>query len=96
PIVIRTGDRLLCVIHGYGANGWRDLSSRQTYLLKGVVGSGMRTENRKAFADEHKGNVPPIAGDVIIEGLSGRIGFLFYNGANYGWLGLPGSPSHTY
>src|SRR6266542_1458078 len=38
---VATNDALLAVIHGYGANGWRDPQATQTYLLKNVVVSCM-------------------------------------------------------
>src|SRR4029077_15096567 len=39
PIHIAAGDSLLAIIHGYGAEGWRNADALQAYLLTGVRGS---------------------------------------------------------
>ena len=35
---IEKDEVLLAVIHGYGANDWRDPQATQTFVLKNVVG----------------------------------------------------------
>src|ERR1051325_2534672 len=41
-IPIEKKDTLLAVIHGYGANHWRDPDATQTYVLKDVVGNDLK------------------------------------------------------
>jgi len=45
PGLIRKGEELMAVIHGYGPQGWRNPEARQTFLLKGVAGDNMRSES---------------------------------------------------
>src|SRR4030095_13090919 len=44
---IEGNDVLLGVIHGYGANDWRDPQATQTYLLKNAVGSRLTVQKKK-------------------------------------------------
>src|SRR6185436_19643530 len=39
---IEAADRLLAVMHGWEAEGWRSPLARQAFLLKNASGSGMR------------------------------------------------------
>ena len=79
-------DVLLAVIHGYGANGWRNPEATQTFLLKNAVGSNMEARRWKEFpaADQGK-SLPQLRGDVLGETLEGRSGYLYYAGATYSW-----------
>jgi hypothetical protein len=47
-VLVEEADTLLAVIHGYGAEGWRDARATQTYVLKDAAGEGMsaRAEGR--------------------------------------------------
>ncbi len=83
---VAANDVLLAVIHGYGANGWRDPQATQTYLLKNVVGSDMVAHPAKdvATASQDK-KLPQLRGDVIAEVLGGTSGYLYYAGATYSW-----------
>ena len=77
---------LLAVIHGYGNNDWRDPEATQTFLLKNVVGSGMRVQNGTEFVKNFRGDKKPRPqGDLIGETLKGSEGFLYYNAATYSW-----------
>jgi hypothetical protein len=95
--LVDRGDVLLAVIHGFQSKGWRDPQATQTYVLKGAAGGKMETQSRKQIVwagNEEK--LPRIWGDVIAQTISERHGFLYYNGAKYGWYDprayKPGSP----
>ncbi len=49
PLRVEKDEPLLAVIHGYGANAWRDPEATQTFLLKNVVGADMRVHDGKEF-----------------------------------------------
>ncbi len=89
PIVrlrIEKDETLLAVIHGYGTNDWRDPQATQTFLLKNVVGSGLRVESGKQFAEANSGKrLPRPQGDLIAETLHGTPGYLYYATATYSW-----------
>lgn len=83
---VAANDVLLAVIHGYGANGWRDPQATQTYLLKNAVGSGMEAQQAKDVATASQGKkLSRLRGDVIGEVLGGTSGYLYYAGATYSW-----------
>lgn len=83
---VAANDVLLAVIHGYGANGWRDPQATQTYLLKNAVGSSMQAHQAKDVATASQGmKLPRLRGEVIGEVLGGRSGYLYYAGATYSW-----------
>jgi hypothetical protein len=85
-ILVEEADTLLAVIHGFGAEGWRDARATQTYVLKDAVGERMRSRVQKAaLAAGEEGKMPRLVGDVIDETVGGRAGFLYYNGAHYLW-----------
>src|ERR1044072_3383509 len=54
-IAIDKNDTLLAVIHGYGANHWRDPDASQTYVLKDVVGNDLKVESPKDFVTANSG-----------------------------------------
>ena len=79
-------DVLLAVIHGYGAQGWRDPQATQTYLLKNAAGSAMETHAGKDFVTANQGKkLPTLRGDLIGEMRDGKSGYLYYSGATYSW-----------
>ena len=79
-------DVLLAVIHGYGAEGWRDPQATQTYLLKNAAGSAMETHAGKDFVTANQGKkLPTLRGDLIGEMRDGKSGYLYYSGATYSW-----------
>jgi hypothetical protein len=83
---VAANDALLAVIHGYGANGWRDPQATQTYLLKNVVGSHMVAHHAKDVVMASQGKkLPQLHGDVIGEVLGDTSGYLYYAGATYSW-----------
>jgi len=83
---IAADDLMLAVIHGFGANGWRDPQATQTFLLKHVVGSGMAFHPLREFSAANSGKkLPQLRGDLIGETLVGKPGYLYFNGADYAW-----------
>jgi hypothetical protein len=85
-VLIEEADTLLVVIHGFGAEGWRDAQATQTYVLKDAAGASMKARAQKAaLASGEEGRLPRLLGDVIDETVGGRAGFLYYNGAHYLW-----------
>jgi len=86
PLHVEKDDVLLAVIHGYGANDWRDPEATQTFLLKNVVGADMRVQDGKEFVKNNTGpRKPRPQGDLIGEKLKGSEGYLYYTAANYSW-----------
>jgi hypothetical protein len=85
--VITDGDAvLLAVIHGYGAQGWRDAQARQTYLLKNAAGNRLTVAPRRTALTAIKGtSAPSVHGDVIKMTTAGTAGFLYHSGASYLW-----------
>ena len=83
---VEKDDVLLAVIHGYGANDWRDQQATQTFLLKNVAGANLRVQNGKEFIKNNTGRkLPRPQGDLIGETLKGSEGYLYYNAATYSW-----------
>jgi hypothetical protein len=77
---------MLAVIHGYGANGWRDPEATQTFLLKNVAGSEMQRHAVRDFAAANQGKkLPQLHGDLVGEVLDGKAGYLYFAGATYSW-----------
>lgn len=86
PLHVEEQESLLAVIHGYGANGWRDPEARQTFLLKSAAGSEMQTQERASFLKANEGKkLPRLRGDVIREVLKGKSGWVYYADATYKW-----------
>ena len=87
PVRVEKGDSLLAVIHGYGPDGWRNPSAKQTYLLKNGAGVNMRSQTARDLIASAKDKKKPALrdGDVISQTLAGQQGFLYWTGAKYGW-----------
>ncbi|HEX8146204.1 MAG TPA: hypothetical protein VF591_03290 [Pyrinomonadaceae bacterium] len=84
--LVGEAEALIAVIHGYGAEGWRDPRATQTYVLKDAAGGRIKARARKeALASGEEGKMPRIVGDVIDESGGGRVGFIYYDGAHYAW-----------
>jgi hypothetical protein len=84
---VAASDSLLVVIHGYEASGWRSPDASQTYLLRDAGGEDLRAQTRRDAKITTIGQNPPrLMGDVIRQTLHGRQGFLYWNGATYGWF----------
>lgn len=80
-------DSLLVVIHGFKEQGWRSPDASQTYLLRDAAGADISAQSRRDAKITTLGQNPPrIMGDVIRQTLNGHKGFLYWNGATYGWF----------
>jgi hypothetical protein len=88
---VAPADSLLVVIHGYKESGWRGPDASQTYLLRDAFGTDLRAQTRADAKFATLGRNPPrLMGDVIRESLHGEQGFLYWNGATYGWFNPEG------
>jgi hypothetical protein len=86
PLQVEKDEALLAVIHGYGANDWRDPQATQTFLLKNAVGADMQVQNGKEFVKNNSGRtLPRTQGDLIRENLKGSEGYIYYNTVTYSW-----------
>lgn len=88
---VKDGDRVLAVIHGSGASGWRDPEARQAYLLRNGAGRRCRRQSPQELrALPPPGTIlPRVRGDVLLDlGMESRR-FLFWNGGRYVWHSLP-------
>jgi hypothetical protein len=81
---VAANDKLLAIIHGYDARGWRDASATQTYLLKNAAGSGMETYSAKEFVAAYQGKkLPQLRGDVVGQEIGGKLKCIYFAGATY-------------
>ena len=86
PLKIEKDEVLLAVIHGYGANDWRDPEATQTFVLKNVVGNDLRVHTGKEFVSTNSGRkLPRPQGDLIGETLNGNQGYIYYAVSTYAW-----------
>jgi len=86
PLRISEGETLLAIIHGYGANDWRDEQATQTFVLKNAVGTNLSTKDGVEFVKANSGRrLPHVTGDVIAESIRGSEGCLYYTSASYRW-----------
>ncbi len=77
---------LLAVVHGFGSSGWRHSQATQAYVLRGVADGAMKLRARRQILQTAgKDKLPRVWGDVIEQTINGQSGFLYYNGAKYGW-----------
>jgi hypothetical protein len=83
---VRKDEVLLAVIHGYGANAWRDPEATQTFVLKNAVGDDLKVKTSKEFVIANTGKrLPRPQGDLIAENLNGTAGYLYYAVSTYSW-----------
>jgi hypothetical protein len=86
PPKIEKDEVLLAVIHGYGANDWRDPDATQTFVLKNVVGNNLKVETGKEFVAANSGRkLPRAQGDLIGETVQGTSGYLYFAKSTYSW-----------
>ncbi|HEV8426290.1 MAG TPA: hypothetical protein VGQ41_00135 [Pyrinomonadaceae bacterium] len=79
-------ETLLAVIHGFGANDWRDTDATQTFVLKNVVGYDLKVHTGKEFVTANSGRkLPCPQGDLIGETVQGNPGYLYFAAATYSW-----------
>jgi hypothetical protein len=89
-VKVEKSDALLAIIHGVGAQGWRNRDARQTYLMKNAVGTNAEAESVAALrSSSSKQNLPPLRGDAIAEAINGHRGLIFWTGAKYAWAPQP-------
>ncbi|MBZ5521373.1 MAG: FG-GAP repeat protein [Acidobacteriia bacterium] len=75
---------LLAVIHGVGANGWRNSEARQAYLVK----HGAANYSGKAVSISEKkirAMRLPLKTDILRGQRNHKRGFLFWTGSAYAW-----------
>ena len=83
---IEKDETLLAIIHGFGANDWRDPDATQTFVLKNVVGNDLKVHTGKDFVTANSGRKLPLPqGDLIGETVQGSPGYLYYASATYSW-----------
>jgi hypothetical protein len=83
---IEKDETLLAVIHGFGANHWRDPDATQTFVLKDVVGQDLKVHSLTEFVTSNSGRkLPRPQGDLIGETVQGTSGYLYYAQATYSW-----------
>jgi len=83
---IEKDEVLLAVIHGFGANEWRDPEATQTFVLKNVAGNDLKVHTGEEFVTANSGRkLPTPQGDLIAGTLQGNPGYLYYASANYSW-----------
>ncbi len=85
-VPIEKDETLLAVIHGYGANHWRDPDATQTFVLKGVVGQDLKVHSLNEFVTANSGRkLPRPQGDLIGETVGGTPGYIYFAQATYSW-----------
>jgi len=83
---IAASDKLLAIIHGYDAKGWRDQQATQTYLLMNAAHTGMEAYTSKEFVAAYRGRkIPQLRGDVVGEEIAGKLRCIYFSGATYSW-----------
>src|SRR4029450_4799675 len=84
---VTENETLLAIIHGYGANDWRDPQPTQTFLLKNAVGSTIEVQGGRDFVKANRGKkLPLIKGDLTGQVLRGSRGYIYYGTATYRWF----------
>lgn len=84
PEKVKAGETLLLVIHGCGAQGWRDTLASQMYLLREADGAGVRVAKPSPALAKDFGPFPSPR-DVISETYAGKHGVIYWTGAAYAW-----------
>ena len=83
---VAANDKLLAIIHGYDAKGWRDHQATQTHLLKNAARSELEAYSAKEFRTAYQGSkLPYLRGDVVGEEIGGKLKCIYYSGATYAW-----------
>jgi len=86
PVKVEKTDSLLAIIHGVGAQGWRNREARQSYLLRNGAGTNILVRSAGELQrDSANSRLPPLRGDAISETMNGRHGLIFWTGAKYAW-----------
>jgi len=86
PVAVDKTDSLLAIIHGVGAQGWRNREARQTFLLRNGTGNNIQVRSIDDLRREPAApRLPPLRGDTLSETMNGRRGLIFWTGARYSW-----------
>ncbi|HYX31043.1 MAG TPA: hypothetical protein VE863_21080 [Pyrinomonadaceae bacterium] len=86
PVRAEKADTLLAIIHGAGAQGWRNNQARQTFLLRNAAGADATVQTLNTLRTaSFKQKLPPLRGDAILETVNGHRGLIFWTGAKYSW-----------
>ena len=85
PARAEKGEILLAIIHGVGAEGWRNRDARQTFLLKNAAGKMTSETFRNLRSKQDKQKPRSLRGDAINETIGKTIGLVYWNGAKYSW-----------
>lgn len=81
------GELLIAIVHGVGAQGWRNHEARQAFLLRNTGGATHQVQSARQLKEmKPSSSLPPLTGDVILETISGRQGIIFWTGAKYAWM----------
>ena len=84
---VRSGERLLAIIHGYGPQGWREPIARQGYLLSNTSCKAIALKKKDDVPAQMSNLVPHLFGDLIQVERSDQSSMLFWTGGHYAWLG---------
>jgi hypothetical protein len=77
---------VLAILHGYGAQGWRDAAAQQSYLVVTAVGNPMHVEPVARLVEAmHMKPSKDARGEVLRSRIGGTDGYLFWDGAAYEW-----------
>ena len=88
PARAEKGETLLAIIHGVGAQGWRNPGAKQTFLLKNAAGKMTFESFRSLRGSQNKQKLPPLRGDAIGETSGHAVGLVYWNGAKYSWYSI--------
>jgi hypothetical protein len=87
PVKISARDRLLAIVPGAAAGGWRDPDLRRGYLVKNAVGSSLKARPLAELPDAIRMRTyRPHTGDVIESNRGGQPGVLLWTAAAYIWV----------
>jgi hypothetical protein len=90
PVSVRSGDRLLAIVHGAGPAAWRDAATSQAYLVKNASGDGLRSRPLAGLPPQIRMKViRPHVGDVIEVARGRREGVVYWTAAAHVWARLP-------
>lgn len=82
--VVAEDERLLAILHGYGAHGWRDVGARQVYLIKNG-GDPAGAQPRRAYPELDAAGAG--GGGHVLTSASPLPGVVYWTGARYAWRG---------
>ena len=80
--VVAEDERLVAILHGFGARGWRDPGARQVYLIKNG-GGPTAAQPRRAYPELDA--APTQNGGHVLTSASPAPGLVYWTGARYAW-----------